>query len=147
MTIHDSSLLARESGMELRQLPSWLPSGDAPTTSHPVDLAIHPMLPDMTDGVSQRVLSKALDQAERERQLAGVGLSMDERAHFQLTAAPGADAWLHAPPNPQEGTATLLGLGAFFCGGAFQYQPFGLRALPYTKGASPRVALTCASSV
>lgn len=61
MTIHDSSLLTRESGMELRQLPSWLPSGDAPTTSHPVDLATHPMLPDMTDGVDDLVADESRD--------------------------------------------------------------------------------------
>ena len=61
MTIHDSSLLARESGMELRQLPSWLPSGDAPTTSHPVDLATHPMLPDMMDGVDDLVADESRD--------------------------------------------------------------------------------------
>ncbi|MEA5647397.1 MAG: hypothetical protein R5N60_08195 [Cutibacterium granulosum] len=61
MTIHDSSLLARESGMELRQPPSWLPSGDAPTTSHPVDLATHPMLPDMTDGVDDLVANESRD--------------------------------------------------------------------------------------
>lgn len=61
MTIHDSSLLARESGMELRQLPSWLPSGDVPTTSHPVDLAPHPMLPDMTDGVDDLVADESRD--------------------------------------------------------------------------------------
>ena len=61
MTIHDSSLLARESGMELRQLPSWLPSGDVPTTSHPVDLAPHPILPDMTDGVDDLVADESCD--------------------------------------------------------------------------------------
>lgn|GEM_PF-950285 len=47
--------------MELRQLPSWLPSGDAPTTSHPVDLATHPMLPDMTDGVDDLVADESRD--------------------------------------------------------------------------------------
>ena len=47
--------------MELRQLPSWLPSGDVPTTSHPVDLAPHPMLPDMTDGVDDLVADESRD--------------------------------------------------------------------------------------
>ena len=47
--------------MELRQLPNWLPSGDAPTTSHPVDLATHPMLPDMMDGVDDLVADESRD--------------------------------------------------------------------------------------
>ena len=52
----------------------------------------------------QRVLSKAIDNAQREQVLQAPGVPMDLRAHLQLTAAAGADAWLNARPCKAEGS-------------------------------------------
>ena len=51
--------------------------------------------------VSQRTISRCLDNASREEFIQRGFLPLHMRAHLNLVSSPGADAWLHAPPSKQ----------------------------------------------
>ena len=53
--------------------------------------------------VSQRMLSVAIDRAEWDAMLTSPSTPTHIKAHLQLLSLPGANEWLHAPPNDDGG--------------------------------------------
>ena len=53
--------------------------------------------------VSQHMLSVAIDRAEWDAMLTSPSTPTHIKAHLQLLSLPGANEWLHAPPNDEEG--------------------------------------------
>ena len=55
-------------------------------------------------GISQRSLSRSIDRAEADAELVDRRVPDHIKAHVQLITAGGADSWMHAYPNKEDGT-------------------------------------------